>query len=299
MKEIIYKYTPLPEKIKERLKFWFYRNVLWKIYHFKMLRKYGQKDFFDTISIEPSTYCNLRCDFCPNYKHERGLLENKVTMPSDLFKKIIDELKELNYEGTILFDFYNEPLTDERLPEFISYINNILPKSKVIIMTNGILLNVEIFKKLARYGVVNHLEASQHSTTMPKGLREVLEFVEKNPKFKNKIFYRVFHRNELSEGSVMYNVGGEVEVDKIPSKPQCYRPPYKFIIDANGNVPLCCLDYHTSKNFGNIKNNKLIDIWNNPNYKIIRERLKKGIYDLKICKRCVGMEKGIETGEGG
>ena len=59
--------------------------------------------------------------------------------------------------------------------------------------------------------------------------------------------------------------------------------------DFNGNVLLCCNDYHSSIKFGNLEKEKIIDIWEKPIYKNFRRQLKKKQFVLPICKKCVGL----------
>lgn len=39
-----------------------------------------------------------------------------------------------------------------------------------------------------------------------------------------------------------------------------------------------------------LKNEKILDIWNKPNFKKVREDVLKGNFKLDICKKCVGLK---------
>lgn len=48
-------------------------------------------------------------------------------MSENLFKKIIDELHELNYSKSLALFDNNEPFLDERIVEFQKYVRKSLP----------------------------------------------------------------------------------------------------------------------------------------------------------------------------
>jgi radical SAM protein with 4Fe4S-binding SPASM domain len=57
------------------------------------------------------------------------------------------------------------------------------------------------------------------------------------------------------------------------------------VIDWNGNVVLCCNDYFSSIKFGNVENEKFIDIWNSDLYTKTRSDLRHKKFNLDICKK--------------
>ncbi|MFH1358682.1 MAG: radical SAM/SPASM domain-containing protein [archaeon] len=274
-------YSMLPKNMQKKTKSFYYDSILYPINKLKNKIKYGESDFFDTICIETTTHCNLRCDFCPNKIYERGTLKNKKLMDEELFKKIINQLAEVKFKGTIMPHFYGEPLTDERLTDWVSYIKEKLPKSRIEINSNGILLTPEIYKQLINAGA-DSFTISQYTPEMTEGMKQVFEYLKKRPK-ENKINYRVF-----KEDTAICNRGGEIEVKKPWEKPLCTYPINFINIDYNGNMVICCNDYHSSIKLGNLNQERLIDIWFKPYYKNLRKSLRKGVYDLLICKRCVG-----------
>jgi radical SAM protein with 4Fe4S-binding SPASM domain len=56
-----------------------------------------------------------------------------------------------------------------------------------------------------------------------------------------------------------------------------------------GDVIVCCHDYHNTIKFGNVKKEKLMDIWNKQGYRELRRELRKGIQRYDLCKNCVYM----------
>ena len=67
----------LPKPLQKKTKDFYYGKWIDGLYKRKYKKHYGLNDFFDTIALETTTYCNLRCSFCPNSNHERGLQKNE------------------------------------------------------------------------------------------------------------------------------------------------------------------------------------------------------------------------------
>ena len=88
------------------------------------------------VEIETYTACNRRCSYCPNATHERP----DAFMSEALFASIIDQLSELQFGGRMSFHFYNEPLLDPRLTDFIRHSRQQLPSIRIVLYSNGDLL---------------------------------------------------------------------------------------------------------------------------------------------------------------
>jgi radical SAM protein with 4Fe4S-binding SPASM domain len=282
----IYSRLPISENNKKEIKNIYYDFLAWPIQRFKNKRNYGIRDFFCAVNIETTTHCNRRCKFCPNSKYNRGLKKNEKRMNEKLFKKIIEELAEINYRGIIRPFFYGEPLVDERMSKWVKHIKEKLPKAKVFLNTNGLVLTIPIYKKLCQAGV-DYFMISQYTEKMLSNVKEVFEYLQTRPQEENKINYRVFNKEEFT----LSNRGGEVDVPVIAERPFCAYPGhYDLSIDYKGDVLLCCNDYHGKVIFGNVKNERIIDIWKKLSYYKLRKEVRTGTYKLPICKKCVGIE---------
>lgn len=77
---------------------------------------------FQYIEIETYNRCNGVCDFCPvSIKNEKRSLKK---MDESLFKKIIDQLSEMDYRGKLAIFSNNEPFLDDRIVTFNRYARN-------------------------------------------------------------------------------------------------------------------------------------------------------------------------------
>ena len=111
--------------------------------------KYKDRYFFHGVCVEISTYCNRKCHYCPNKDYETP----KEFMNFDVFKHIVEELKKIKFSGLFQYNFFNEPLFDTRLPEFVKYVNENLPKCIQVLVSNGDILNLDKAKELVDCGM--------------------------------------------------------------------------------------------------------------------------------------------------
>jgi len=282
-------FLTIPRSFQKEVKDFYYGKLIDGYYRFKHLLDYGKLDFFETIAIETTTYCNLRCSFCPNSKYERGLQKNEKKMDEKIFKKIINELSRFNFSGRVALYSYGEPCTDDRLPDLVRYAREKLPKANIEINSNGFLLTLNLYKKLVDSGI-SCIYVSQYGKSMPKTIKEIFEYLKTRPKGENKISYRIFNE-ELYP--LISNRGGEIEVAENVNyeRPICGYPNHAQTIDYQGNWVLCCNDYHSSIKFGNLEKESILQVWNKPYFKKIRKETNNGVYNLEICKKCVGIVK--------
>lgn len=253
----------------------FLTNCLMRL---RLLLKYGTSDFFEKIEIETTTYCNRLCTYCPNSIFSRGIKKNEKRMDEKLYKKIIQELKELNYSGIVSPHGYGEPLLDDRITGFIQYTKDELPFSKIKLFTNGDFLDYNKYRELADAGV-DFFEITQHGEKPNQKIMDILERI--STKEKKKISYSV-----LKEKHEIINRGGILKIKSLNRR----RCPVMGLLAINysGDLLICCNDYNNSIKLGNINNMKLIDIWNSKKFKKIRYELRKGKRPTIICKKCIG-----------
>lgn len=100
-----------------------------------------------TISIEPTTACNLRCPECPSGL--RAFTRETGNLKSDFFRKAIDELyKDLIY---LIFYFQGEPYINPNFLDMVKYAHD--KGIYTITSTNGHFLNDENARKTIESGL--------------------------------------------------------------------------------------------------------------------------------------------------
>ena len=110
-------------------------QLLSSFYATKWMRKPIQWGSPMTVSIEPTTACNLRCPECPSGL--RSFTRETGNLKKDFFTKTIDELyKDLIY---LIFYFQGEPYINPNFLDMVSYANK--KGIYTITSTNGHFLN--------------------------------------------------------------------------------------------------------------------------------------------------------------
>lgn len=122
-------------------------GLIISFYLTKWLRKPIQWGLPMTISIEPTTACNLRCPECPSglriFSRETGNLKE------DFYRATIDDLyKDLIY---LIFYFQGEPYINPKFLEMVKYASD--KGIYTITSTNGHFLNDENARKTIESGL--------------------------------------------------------------------------------------------------------------------------------------------------
>jgi len=262
-----------------------YHKILWIYLKFFNLIKYKNIDMFNDINIETTTFCNRRCEYCPNSKFDRSLKQNEKLMTQDTFKKVIKDLKAIRYSGRISPHFYGEPLTDKRLVELLKYAHENIPKAKLEIYTNGDLLSIDMLESFYAIGVNNFVvtlhgndEERKHNKERIYGLKK---YIKENKKaIKMDII-------DISSNYYLSNRAGLVNVKNKSKAIACQYATSPLVMNYNGDVLLCCNDYLGQVIFGNVRKKSLLDIWNDIRFKNIRNEIRKNKFRLNICKKCI------------
>jgi len=96
--------------------------------------------------IETSSRCSLKCQLCIN----RNLpLNEKKDMDFNLFKKIVDQVKDYVYEINLFHR--GEPLLNPGIIEMVEYASG--NKIKTSLYTNAVLLTAELSQRLVKSGL--------------------------------------------------------------------------------------------------------------------------------------------------
>lgn len=100
-----------------------------------------------TLSIEPTTACNLRCPECPSGL--RSFSRDTGNLKIDFFRKLIDDVK--SHLVYLIFYFQGEPFINPDFLEMVTYASQ--KNIYTITSTNGHFLSDEIAKKTIESGL--------------------------------------------------------------------------------------------------------------------------------------------------
>jgi hypothetical protein len=111
------------------------------------------------IEVETHSYCNRRCDYCPNVIGDR--IGPNVRMKPGVWQKLLTGLAEVDYASAFVLNSYNEPLYDRDILARIAEARAALPKAQLMIYTNGDYLTPGFVDELAEAGL-SYLHVSIH-----------------------------------------------------------------------------------------------------------------------------------------
>jgi len=243
----------------------------------------SETQLFNKIFIETISYCNSDCNFCPA-STKVGAKNPANFMSEGLFFKILNELKDQPFKGSVAFHCNNEPLLDERLPSWIKKARQILKNNFFYFYTNGLLLNLELANRLFEAGlnriIINNYDDKHELASNLKHL------IDNSERIKGEIIlnYRLKTEYLLNRAGQAPNARFYL---KAPLKIICLRPLNEIVIGYDGTVPLCCADGLWKVVMGNVRESSLRDIWFSSFFKSTRRALAEGNRNCtKICRVC-------------
>ncbi len=241
------------------------------------------------IEISESGTCNRKCSFCP--RSAKDFEDVKEFISKELVNKIANELSELDYRGVIRFSGFVEPLLDKKIFEHIHTFKKICFKSRIEIVTNGDPLNKKRLKKLFESGLDKIL------ISVYDGKEDVVKFQNMIDDLKLREDQYIVRDRSLppeqdfgitlsNRAGMMENAEHQIFKTSSPLKNPCYIPSYTLFFDYLGDVLMCPHDWGKKIILGNLKNEKLIDIWFKKKSIKIRSALTNSNRNFSPCNVC-------------
>lgn len=286
------------------------KNVLYwiidKVLYQKEIKKRNLKKdcspMFDYVLFELRSKCNGTCSFCSANRHFDT--REDIVMPLETYKKVINELKQINFSGAIAFYLNNEPLI---VPNFFDYVKIAVEELKYVnifqFSTNGLVLTENTGEKLLQSGInriyINLYDDNIDSPLPPRILRFKDMATIHNNENNKKVTLEI---SRTQKDKVLLNRAGSapnrIKNDKTVYRGFCLYPFEQFCIGPTGDVSMCCNDVFFSKVVGNVCKENILDIWNGKELNFIRNELLQGNrYNLTNCKKCDRL--GVEFDKNG
>lgn len=282
-----------------------------------MLQVLTKDKFPRHIDIELTNHCQFDCVMCPHSQMSRSL----GYMSFDTVKKIADEAKGKTI--TAYLHLHGEPLLH---PDVIRIIERV-KKANIwtSLSTNCLMLSEEMSIRLFEAGLdeivlaLDSLDEKTYKTIRQNSnyqlvLGNVLRCIiarKENKWAKTKLHVQIIDMKEtaneierfkgvftpLLEGIGYVGVKGYTTyAGSVPNKAPnyvpswrgtCRMPNYSTTIYWNGDVVICCQDWDRFTKVGNIHENSIQEIWDNPQYERYRFLIKKKAYkQISLCARC-------------
>ncbi len=249
---------------------------------------------FSWIEFSLSGLCNRVCVFCPRSDPKEFPNLNKH-MSIDSYTSVMNDLKEINYKGGIIYSGFSEPILYKHIFDVIKITRELLPNNRIELITNGDHLKIDKLNKLFDVGL------TQISVSLYDGPHQIENFkqLQSEAKLSDDQFdlrYRwanVESDNGISYGINITNRAGAINLPNIDVvklkegiKKKCFYPFYQIMVDYDGAVLLCNHDWHKKLIVGNINDESILDIWNNQVYKKTRTNLSNALRIDSPCNKC-------------
>ena len=241
------------------------------------------------IEISESGTCNRSCAFCP--RSAVGFEDKKEFITNELHQKLCDQLKEIDYEGTIRYSGFVEPMLDKNIFNLIDRARKCLPKVNIEMVTNGDPLNLKRLNRLFEVGLNKILISAYDSKEDADKLENLCKKANLD---KNQYIVRHRYYSEDSDfgitlsnrAGLMENAEFKIESLKEPLKKPCYIPSYTFFLDYQGDVLICPHDWGKKIILGDLNKENFLDIWFNKKSMQVRKMLNASNRNFKPCNVC-------------
>jgi len=242
------------------------------------------------VELELHSHCNRDCDFCPRHLDRSGIRKDESgrpvrhRMPTGEVCRIIDELHDLGYRGTMTLHRLSEPFLDPRFPEVAAHI-----KSKGMTLfdhTNGDVLreNEALCTKLD--GIVDTLRIGLYDYATHREKKRAMRFWREKFQHTEVIFSLPLETTNIRQNSGIY--------DRMRKDPRILDQPCRSRVRAlhiryDGEVSLCCQDDHCTFDLGNVFTQSIDEIWRSDRRRDIIQTLSKtgGRRGFALCSKCL------------
>lgn len=259
--------------------------------------KYGDRHFPRSFSIEVSAFCNRVCSYCPNHFTPRAPVD---FMSMEMFDTVLERLREIDWVGPVSYQFLGEPMLDKRLPDLVrrtkAKVKGALPR----IYTNADFLTEDLLEEFIDAGVFN-IVVVRHPPFSHEWDARVIPLVQ-DKRYKKYFTYNGtlkigkpddYHKVDNSQHYMQTHPfgGGNEQPDIVYTS--CPHIMGNYTILRNGDVVQCCLSWDRQPVIGNVATETLLEIWNKPIFKEIRnDVIYKKVKTPKMdkCKACFGIK---------
>jgi hypothetical protein len=184
--------------------------------------------------IEVTTFCNLRCRYCPSPKQEQLRGQKAMHMDIRIFERALDWAEALNERredkrGELSLTGIGEALLHPEFVDFVALARKRLPANPLVFSTNGLLLTDELCAQLAPYRP--RIYVSLHR---PEKAGPAIQAAKR---------YGLFEQANPAAALMAFNWAGQVDwfVSAPPSVCEFLKSGWGVVL-VDGRITTCCLD---------------------------------------------------------
>ncbi len=238
---------------------------------------------FNWLEISPIDTCNRSCVFCPRVDPAIAPNQNLV-MPQSLYGKLAEELRAIDYQGTVMIAGYGEPMASKLVYDLTARFSAVCNTE---ITTNGDFLKPKNIRKLLDAGIGKII------VSLYDGPGQIDQFTklfrQTNVPEDRYILRDRWYDAEDDFGVKLTNRAGTILVGNqqpVDASGKCFYTHYSMMVDWNGDVFLCTQDWNRRIKSGNVALSSLGEVWASQILKKYRTRLAKGRRNLPPCNKC-------------
>lgn len=236
---------------------------------------------FKKLLIETHGACTRSCPECLRNSYPKQMrLQQKRSkvLPSYLVDNILQQAKTIGFNGDVGFHWFNEPLLEPRLPEFIQMSKGY--GFRTYIITNGDLLDENSAKNLKGldYIIISHYDDPRERNARQIVYKELLCGIVDD--VRSAYGYVITHFSPRPK-ALAECIGGN------RGRP-CTDLKERMIITCSGEMALCCEDIMLGFKLGSIYKRTLEQLWFSKRHKSIVTKLSRvgGRLKFEYCKIC-------------
>jgi len=278
------------------------------------------------VYVEPSSFCNLECKFCPQHTGKSEF--QKFNMTREIFDKLLLDIREFKTKPKLMrFCGIGDPLFNKHTAEFIEAVKREDVVERTELITNGLLLNEKIIPIIAGsldrivISVEGLSSADYLSFTLKKinfekfvsNIASLYSISGRNctvhikihnqsvlTKDREQTFFKIFEgiSDEIyienlvdlwpeKQSNLGLDAGHRFEGGGVSSSLVCPQIFKSMQVNADGRVLPCCVDWKSINIVGDVKNQSLHKIWNDKPIMELRKRHLSGErFSFSPCQGC-------------
>lgn len=235
------------------------------------------------IELSIIDVCNRSCIFCPK-SDPKIAPDTFQKMNMNLINKLTENLKKINYKGSVTLCGYGEPMLHKGVYEIS---RKLAEAAFVEVVTNGDTLTEKKIVELHNSNV-NKLLISMYDG--PEQKIKFTTMIKKSGVPKDFVILRDrWYDDKKDYGLKLTNRAGTISVgtqDRLETFTYCNYPSYSVLIDWNGDVFLCPQDWQRRVTMGNVMQEEFFDIWTGNAITKFRKNLLNGKRCNSPCTEC-------------
>ena len=250
---------------------------------------------FSIVELNIISACTRACAFCPISDKDFYRKNNmKGKLESSVYKKILADLKAIDYQGKIIFSGFSEPLLHRNLDELVAETKTALPMSVLEIITNGDLLSRLKLENLIHAGL------DRISVSLYDGVHQFEHFNKMKDELglsNSQMLLRRRYYDGRDYGLIVSNRGGlvdsnryrdqgELSIEVLPLKRVCYYPFYMIKFDLNGDMLICSHDWQKRFIVGNVLEDCIWSLWRGSRLNGLKSSLARADRGVIPCNTC-------------